>query len=279
MKWKFAAIAFLMAISITRAQDLPMRRWMPTHNRIGLALGIGTVTYQDKNTSPLIYRSRPTSLRLFYNLESDRFLFSVDLDLKLGSTAPKYHPGRILYFQEADYEGNAEDKKFPAGGTLLAGRLGLGAYYKVAAAKESALKLAVGARVSNELFYPQGWTSSGMFNALSLGPEMLTQYRANDHHSFSASVRLPMTALLARLPYDNTVSSPNKTQTGGFFSRSQWVGLKKFAAPTLTLGYNYQFNPHWGAGLNYELGWYRIEQPQTMKAVNSSFLANFYHQF
>lgn len=279
MKWKFAAIAFWMAITITRAQDGLPRQWMPAHSRIGLALGISTVTYQDKNASPLIYRSRPKNLRLFYCLESDHFLFAVDLDLKLGGTAPKYHPDRTLYFQEEDYEGKAEEKKFPAGGALLAGRLSVGAYYKISPELDAPFKVAAGARLSEELFYPQGWTSAGLFNALSLSPEVRAQYRMNDRHVFAAAARLPVAALVARLPYDNTVSMPGKTQLGGFLGRTRWAGISRFAAPAFSLGYNVQLNSSWGAGLNYDFGWHRIEQPRTMKAVSNSILANFYHQF
>ncbi len=279
MKWNFLVIALLMTPLITRAQDTEMRRWMPTQNRIGLALGIGNVTYLDKNTSPLIYRSKPKNLRLFYNLESGRFLFSLDLDLKMGGASPKYHPGRTLFFQEQDDEGNSEDKKFPAGGTLLSGRLSLGAYYKIPSTQASTFMVAAGGRIMNELFYPQGWTSAGMFNALSISPEAWIQHRVNDHHAFTAGARLPVAALLTRLPYDNTVSTTGKTPAGGFFDKSQWAGPRKFLAPAISLGYQYQFNDRWGAGLNYDFNWYQIRQSQTMKAMNHSFLANFYHQF
>jgi hypothetical protein len=261
------------------AQDYENRPWMPLENRIGLALGIGSVTYLDKNSSPLVYQSRPKNLRIFYNLESTTFLFSVDLDMRLGSNAPKYHADRTLFFQEEDYKGNKEDKKFPAGGSLMAGRISLGAYYKISSTQESTFKVAVGGRIMNELFYPQGWNTGGMFNALSFSPEALTQHRVNEHHQFSASIRIPVVARLSRLPYDNTVSAPEKNQVEGFFRNSSWVSPSKFLAPAMTLGYNYQINTRWGAGLNYEFGWYNIQTPQQMKAVSHSLLANFHHQF
>lgn len=278
MKWNFLAVA-LFTLTIIRAQDYQKRPWMPLENRVGLALGIGSVTYLDKNTSPLVYQSRPKNLRLFYNLESNRFLFSVDVDLKLGSTSPKYHSGRTLFFRELDYKGKDEEKKFPAGGSFLAGKISLGAFYKIASTQESTFKVAVGGRVMNELFYPQGWTTAGLFNALSFSPEAWTQHRIDDRHSLTALVRLPLITRLTRLPYDNTVSAPNQNLVGGFFKHSQWVGLSKFLSPAFGLGYNYQINQKWGAGLNYEWSWYNIRTPQTMKAVNQSLLASFHHQF
>jgi hypothetical protein len=279
MKLTLTIAALLITGFAANAQDYAARPWMPLESRIGLALGIGSITYLDKNSSPLVYQSRPKNLRIFYNLESNTFLFSVDLDVKMGSNSPKYHQDRTLLFQEEDYKGNQEDKKFPAGGSFLAGRISLGGYYKISSTQESTFKIAVGGRIMNELFYPQGWNTGGLFNALSFSPEALTQHRVNEHHQFSASVRIPLIARISRLPYDNTVSKPDKNQAQGFFHNSSWVGPSKFLAPAITLGYNYQINTRWGAGLNYELGWYNIQTPQPMKAIGQSILANFHHQF
>jgi hypothetical protein len=279
MKLIFTYAVILMTGVSALAQDYDKRPWMPLESRIGLAMGIGSVTYLDRNSSPLVYQSRPKNLRIFYNLESNTFLFSFDLDVRMGGNTPKYHADRTLFFQEEDYKGNKEDKKFPAGGSLLAGRISLGAYYKILSTQESTFKVAVGGRFMNELFYPQGWNTGGMFNALSFSPEAVTQHRVNEHHQFTASVRIPMVARLTRLPYDNTVSAPDKNQVQGFFRNSNWTAPSKFLAPAITLGYNYQINTRWGAGLNYEWGWYNIQTPQPMKAMSHSLLANFHHQF
>lgn len=278
MNLKLITFLCLAETAVAQAQDYEKRPWMPLENRIGLALGIGSVTYLDKNTSPLIYRSQPRNVRLFYNLETNHFLFSMDLDMRVGGNGPKYHPNRTLFFEEEDYTGKKEEKKFPAGGSLMAGRLSLGAFYKISSTQESTFKIAVGGRLTNELFYPQGWTVSGLFNALSLAPEAIAQHRVDHHHSFTANLRIPLVTLLARAPYDNTVSVPGKTMVGGFLSRADWAGPRKYFAPAIGLGYNYQINPKWGAGLNYEFGWHAISPAQTFRAVSQAFLANFYHQ-
>jgi hypothetical protein len=278
MNWKFITMMWLAVAGIAEAQDYEKRPWMPLENRIGLAMGIGSVTYLDRNASPLIYRSQPKNLRLFYNLETNDFLFSVDLDFKVGGTTSKYHSGRTLYFQEEDYTGHEDEKKFPAGGTFMAGKISLGAFYKIASTQESTFKVAVGGRIMNEMFYPQGWTISGLFNAFSLSPEAVAQHRVDEHHSFTASLRIPVVALLTRPPYHNTVSVPDESLSAGFFTNAKWVGPKKFLAPALGVGYNYQINQKWGAGLTYELGWYKVTEPQSFRALSQSVLANFYHQ-
>ncbi len=275
--WTLATI--FTSLLTAYSQDYKARAWMPLESRIGLAVGIGSITYLDKNSSPLIYQSRPKNVRLFYNLENKNFLFSIDLDAKIGSTAPKYHKDRTLYFQEEDYKGKTDNKKFPAGGSFRAGRISVGAYYKISSTQESTFKVAVGGRIMNELFYPEGWTSGGIFNALSFSPEAWIQHRIDEHHSFITNVRIPIAARITRLPYDNTVSAPNQNQLNGFFRNSNWVGPSRFLAPAISLGYNYQINTRWGAGLNYELNWYSIQKSQSMKALSQSLLANFYHQF
>jgi hypothetical protein len=273
------ALATLLIAGFAQAQDLENKPWMPLENRIGLALGIGSVTYLDKNSSPLVYRSRPKNLRLFYNLEGNTFLLSIDLDAKMGGNGPKYHNDRTLFFQEEDYKGNTEDKKFPAGGSLLAGRISVGAYYKIPSTQQSTVKVAAGGRIMSEMFYPQGWNSGGMYNALSFSPEVWTHLRVNEQHQFTAAVRIPVVTRLSRLPYDNTVSAPDKNQVQGFFSNSTWASPATFLAPAMTLGYNYEVNARWGAGLNYDLGWYGIQTPQPMKALSHAILANIHHQF
>ncbi len=278
MKWKFLILINLSALAVW-GQDYQKRPWMPLENRIGLALGIGSITYLDKNASPLVYQSKPKNVRLFYNLESNHFLFSIDLDVKIGGTTAKHHANRTLYFQEQDYKGKNEDKKFPAGGSLLAGRISLGAFYKISSTQESTFKVAVGGRVMNELFYPQGWTTAGLFNALSLSPEAWTQHKIDEHHSFTAAVRIPIITRLTRLPYDGTVSSPNENLLGGFFKNSTWVGPSKFLSPAFDVAYNYQINQRWGAGIRYEWSGYAIRTAQTMKATNQSVLASLHHQF
>jgi hypothetical protein len=278
MKLTLTLSALLITI-LAHAQESQNNPWMSLENRIGLALGIGSVKYVDKNSSPLNYQTRPKIVRLFYNLESNTFLFSVDLEAKVGSNSARDTKKRTIYFQEEDYKGNKNDKKFPVGGSFMAGRISLGAYYKISSTQESTFRVAVGGRIMNELFYPQGWTSGGMFNALSLSPEVWTQHRVNDDHQFTALIRIPIVARLSRLPYDNTVSAPDHTQVQGFFRNSSWVTPKKFLAPSLALSYNYQINNGWGTGLNYELSWYNIRTPQQMKALSQSLLANFHHQF
>ena len=49
----------LFVTGLSHAQDYEKRPWMPLENRIGLALGIGSFTYLDKNSSPLVYQSKP----------------------------------------------------------------------------------------------------------------------------------------------------------------------------------------------------------------------------
>lgn len=279
MKKIFTLWLGLLAGGIAVAQSNEKQPWMPLESRIGLALGIGSATYLDKNTSPLIYKSAPKNVRLFYNLESKHFLFSVDLDLKVGGTVAKYQRDRTLYFQEQDYKGKTEDKKFPVGGSFLAGRIGVGMFYKIPSTQQSTFRVAVGGRIMNELWYPQGWTTGGIFNSLSLNPEAWVQHRIDEHHSFAATLRTPLLARLTRLPYDNTVSAPGESTTSGFFRHSRWVSGAKFLAPTASLSYNYQINSRWGAGVTYEWGWYRITTPQTFKATSQSLLASVYHQF
>ena len=278
MKW-VSSFIFILLVHTLFSQSADPQSWLQAKNRIGISLGIGSVAYVDRNVSPLIYQSRPKNLKLYYTREIQNLMFTADLDLKIGGNAPKQFKNRTLYFQEEDYKGNKDEKKFPAGGTFIAGRVSIGAHYKVPATMTNSTRVAAGIRVMNEMFYPQGWTTGGIFNATSLSPEVLVQHRFNNQHNVNASFKLPMLARVTRLPYDNTVSSPNTGTIEGFFKNSSSEGLKHFFNPSFNLNYNYLFASRWGVGLNYDFSYYNIQKSGILKATNQSLLANFFHQF
>src|SRR5687768_3518661 len=84
------------------------RPWMPLESRIGIAIGIGTQTFLDNNTSPLVYRSKPKNLRLFYQLESNDLLVNFDIDVKMGGLKPLTEQDRMLVFEEENYKGEKQ---------------------------------------------------------------------------------------------------------------------------------------------------------------------------
>jgi hypothetical protein len=255
------------------------RPWMPLESRIGIAIGIGTQTFLDNNTSPLVYRSKPKNLRLFYQLESNDLLVNFDIDVKMGGLKPLTDQDRMLVFEEENYKGEKQTKKFPAGGSFLAAKISLGGYYKVKSTQESTFKVAVGLRVANEMFYPQGWTTSGLMNLLSLAPQAITQHRANEYHKFTAAVRLPLIAYITRPPYHNSVSHPNTNQLKGFFSNSQWSGIGEFTAPEVSFAYDYQLSTRLGTGVTYDINWYQVTTESKFRAMSQFVRASIYNQF
>jgi hypothetical protein len=272
-------LIFLSIASLRVNAQEDQRPWMPRENRIGISVGIGTHTYLDQNTSPLIYQSKPKNVRVFYQLESNDMLLTFDIDVKMGATKPKHQQNRMLLFEEENYKGEKETKKFSAGGSFLGGKVSLGAFYKIKSTQESTFKVAAGLSVTNELFYPQGWTSSGMMNALSFAPKAVVQHRINAHNKLTASMRLPLVARVTRLPYHNSVSYPNSGQVSGFFKNSVWTGPEKFIAPEVSMGYEFLFSNRWGTGLTYDLNWYNVRTENHYKALSQFFRASVYHQF
>jgi hypothetical protein len=255
------------------------RPWMSRENRIGISVGIGTHTFLDQNTSPLIYQSKPKNVRLFYQLESKDVLVTVDIDVKMGALKPKHQQNRTLLFEEENYKGEKETKKFPAGGSFLGAKVSVGGFYKLKSTQESTFKVVAGLSVTNEMFYPQGWTSSGLLNALSFAPKAIVQHRVNAHNKFTTSLRLPLVSRITKLPYHNSVSHPNEGQVSGFFKNSVWAGPEKFIAPELSIAYEFLFSNRWGTGLTYDLNWYNVTTENQFKALSQVVRANVYHQF
>lgn len=255
------------------------RPWMPLENRVGIAVGLGSHTFLDQNSSPLIYQSKPKNVRIFYQLESNNLLFTFDIDVKMGGLQSKYHSDRMLQFDEENYKGAQETKRFPVGGSFLAAKVAIGGFYKIKSTQESTFKVAAGVSISNEMFYPQGWTSTGVMNALTIAPKAITQHRISEHHKLTGSIGLPLLARVTRLPYHNSVSYPGETQLSGFFRNSKWTSLNHFIAPEFSLGYEYLMSNRWGTGLTYDLNWYNVNTENRFKAVSQFFRASVYHQF
>ncbi|RAW02699.1 hypothetical protein [Pseudochryseolinea flava] len=277
LKFKITLLLLCLFWKVSAQETAPP--WMPMQNCIGLAIGLGTVSWLDKNSSPIDYTSKPKHVRLFYNLEVKSMLFTVDFDIKLGGMRAKHLAQRMVYFQEENYKGKKEDKKFPVGASFLAGKLSFGAYYKMKQSASAEFRVAPGIKLSNEMFYPQGWVSSGLFNAISFSPAANVQHRIDAEHDVTATVSLPVATYLARLAYHNTVSAPNKSLIEGFIRNSAWAGLGRFFSPAAELQYHYQFHNHIGTSLTYGFNYYLIEQSQPMRATSHTFLAGIHNQF
>jgi hypothetical protein len=277
LKTKITLLFMMLGLGVMAQEIRPSARGL--EHRLGLAIGLGSVRWLDQNSSPLDYISKPKNVRLFYSLENRSMLVTVDLDVKMGGTRAKYLPGRTVYFQEENYKGKKEDKKFPVGGSFLAGKLSVGAFYKIDDTSSSKIAVAAGVKLSNEMFYPQGWVSSGLFNAISFSPAVYAQHTIDPEQAIVGTFSLPVATYLSRLSYHNTVSAPNKTLMEGFFRNSAWTGAGGFFAPSIELQYRYQFNNHVGSALSYGFNYYSIQQPKSMRATSHAVLGSIYNTF
>jgi hypothetical protein len=268
----------LLLIPLASSGQENRNPWMDRENRIGISIGIGTVTFREKNTSPLVYRSRPPGLRLFYQLETNNTIITADLELKAGPMRPKRFPDRTLVFEEEDYKGNKQIKKFPVRGSFLGARVSVGGYYKIRSTQLSTFKTAAGIRFSNQMAYPQGWTTTGVFNALSIAPAAIVQHEINEDHRLASGLSVPVLTRLTRIPYHGSISYPNTGTTGGFFRNPTWATLPGFIAPSFNLSYDYTFNESFGAGLNYQRDHVFIRGSSPLRYSAQSLSPQFYYQ-
>lgn len=277
---KHALLAFVLLATIAPVKGQEDRRpWMPLENRVGIAFGIGKHTFLDENTSPLVYQSKPKNLRLFYQLESNTVLLSVDIDMRLGTLQPIEPRNRMLVFEEETLQGEKKTKRFPAGGSFLGAKVSLGGYYKIKSTQESTFKVAAGLRIAQEVFYPQGWTVSGLMSAINFAPQAIVQHRINGDHRVTTALRLPVAAYVTRPPYHNSVSYPGVKQVQGFFKNSEWTGIQKYITPELTVSYDFRISDYWGTGITYDFAWYQVETEKRLRAESHALRANIYTQF
>jgi len=272
-------ITLLVSCTIVNAMAQDLLITNPTTYELGVSLGLNQWQTLDKNTSPLAYRSLQKDIGLHFKYFQNHSMVRVGIQGAIGHIKPSNIPGRNVYFQEKDVNGELKTVVVPANGNLLSFRFDIG-YQYIFNPTDKQNRFGMGLNISEELYNPSGFTRPGLMNIASLNPSFYYEHEFSSVHRVHMDAAVPIFALVTRMPYDNTVSLPGKSPIAGLFSKGttsgSWANYKAFA---LNLGYRGKISDSINAGIDYVYQWKSIVQPKTLKMQNNLLLASFLYEF
>ncbi|MFN7116309.1 MAG: hypothetical protein ACK4TA_05880 [Saprospiraceae bacterium] len=244
-------------------------------NSFGFTLGYRQLTLRDQASSALTYRGNLPTLGLNWTRHTSQQIWEANLQGSYGKFFPQSAPSRMVIFLERNLDGSIDTVRVQATGSHLMLKGDVGFYHKQDFNHHSDAFWAVGARVSEELYYPQGFVSPGLTNVAAVSPQVLAGVGNFDKGLFTIGIVVPIAAVVTRLPYHQTVSKPEgPSATRSFFKYHTAVRtLNKHQEVKFRLGYQYQLGNHLSGGFFYEYAWLRDSDPRPLLMRTSTFAA------
>ena len=206
MKRIFALLLFMMVVcTTTQAQ----------RNKFQLGIGYQRTWMVDKQASPLKYQTSEKTFSLGYINKSANALFNIELIGAFGDFFPTGYRNRKFYNPGYNDDGTPKKDSGRLVGTLYNARFNVGYLRKINSgfttighSKLESQRYA-GASLSNQLFYTDNIVRTGWLNSTSL--DAVYQYFGllDQKHSFTFKITIPLFARNSRLPYHNSISSPD----------------------------------------------------------------------
>jgi hypothetical protein len=243
-------------------------------NQFQIGIGYQRTWMVDKQASPLKYQTSERTFSLGYFHTGSKAKFNVQLNGSFGDFFPTGFHNRQLYNPGYNNNGTPKKDSFPFVGTLYNARIKV-AYlkqvsngYSVIGKEKLYSNNYVGASLNNQLFYSDNFVRTGWFNSSSVNPEFEHAAVYNTRHSINIKISIPLFARNTRLPYHNSISSPEGDNgIKSFFKQGSpfgWFG--NFQNIQLDAGYEYSVSNHVGLGMHYFGQWlhYNYEKPITL---------------
>jgi hypothetical protein len=276
MKRIFVLLLFMLVVgTATQAQ----------HNKFQLGIGYQRTWMVDKQASPLKYQTSEKTFSLGYINKSAKAIFNLELNGALGDFFPTGYRNRKFYNPGYNDEGTPKKDSGHLVGTLYNARFNIGYLRKINSgfttighSKLESQRYA-GASLSNQLFYTDNIVRTGWLNSTSLDAVYQHFGLLDQKHSFTIKITLPLFARNTRLPYHNTISSPDESSNlKTFFKQgSRFTSILNFQNIRVNAGYEYALNKRVGLGIHYFGQWlrYQYEKPVTLFQNNISVIASF----
>jgi hypothetical protein len=232
-------------------------------NAFGLRLGFNRMAVLDQNTSSLVYRGNIPMLGFEYQAYEENGYLIGRLQLGHGSFASKSYPGRSISFLSQNVKGETDTVTVPMSGANTLGRLEFGYLQKINPGRQ--VEVAAGGIVSNELFYPQGFTMPGLMNVAALSPALQLSYLTDAKSFFSIGLTMPLVSAVSRSAYHNSVSLPGGSKAGGFFRQGTAVqGFNQHRQMKIAASWHYRVGSRWLAGLHYDFRALKNAKPREL---------------
>ncbi|MBZ5855963.1 hypothetical protein [Flavihumibacter profundi] len=254
------------------------------NNKFQVGIGYQRTWLLDNQASPLKYQSSEKTFLLGYTHTGNTGKFDARLNGAWGNFFPTGFYNRKMYDPGYNPDGTPKSDSGLILGTLYNARIDIGYAWKVNSGysvidnKKLESRNYAGASLSNQLFYSDNIVRNAWMNSSSLNAEFQHDAQYNARHTINIKISIPIFARNTRLPYHNSVSSPDgSSHIQTIFkqgSRMAWFG--NFQSIRLEAGYDYAVNKMFGIGIHYFGQWlhYNYEKPISLFQNNIGITAS-----
>lgn len=235
-------------------------------HRLEISLGYVGTRLVDEAATRLPYYSPGGHLRLRYVGERPRLRWSVALQSGVGPMAPRDFRDRTITFATVDAQGMVDEVVVPMRGLLSTPGVALGVQGKLplgASARSPVLLL--GGALGWDVWFPQGFVTPGLMQALSFQPTVGVRVDLAPKHRLELAASTTVGAYTTRMPYHQTVSLPDHGRVAGLFAQgSRWQSLGSLQRVDLELRYEHRLTRRVSLEARYGLRWLHQALPRDL---------------
>jgi len=247
---------------------------------LGASLGWSRLAVLDRGASDLTYIGHLPTLGLGWELRRGGNIFAVRL--RTGIAGPYYakqYRHREFDLIDSDLHGT-DTIHADARGVVYTGGLAFTYLRRLLRPEGHRPGVALGATLGEDLVYPQGFVTPGLMLAGALSPTFALEQPLGRRGLLTVGVRVPVLAVVSRMPYHGTVSRPERGLLGGFVSqRTEVESLGRFRQVQWSIGLQTRLGRRWLGGLAYE-GIYTYDRdPRPLRSVQHSLLVSIAFDF
>jgi hypothetical protein len=236
----------------------------------GIRLGFKQISLLDRNTSSLIYRASVPVLGFEFRKTKGSGYFLADIQSGRGAFFPKKYPDRQINFLEEDVSGEVKSVMVPMRGTTSIAHLKLGYLHRVNHGENADWYL--GAIMSDEMSYQQGFVTPGLMNIASASPITEVRIHPGNRTFVNLSVAIPIASLTTRSAYHNSVSLPTTKKFAGFWANgTRFESLSQHRQINISASVYRHLGDHFQAGFQYQFAALKNQYPRVLKKMENEF--------
>lgn len=236
---------------------------------IGLVRGVNKL--HDWQASPMQYFTNYNGLKGDYKRITSKNLWHFGFEAGLGDMVSPALGKRQFRFDEGD-------ETFYLVPTMYKGLL-YAQYLRQISNQTNQLSY-LGIKIQDSFFYADGLAMNiWSMNLLEISAKYSYIKKFGRRHQLEGNISLPILASVARMPFSNVVSQPDKSQSRAFLEGAEWGFLGKYVHPEIEISYQYKISKRNALRFNYRYQWLSYDQPLTIRMSDHQIGLAYVYQF
>lgn len=236
-------------------------------NQLGIGLGFQNHLLVDQQKSDLVYTSREYGGGLHYLNRGPRSIYFVQAQVHFGDYFSRDHRDRYLYSETYDIDGNMVRDSVKLRSTLMSTELEFA--YTGLFFRKNGYNLGAGPLLRDLIVFPDN--NVGLLHSLGLYAQLYAGKNIREKHDLELSLAFPFLGLNTRLPWHNTATEPDQSETKAFFRNgTRVVSVHNFQSVLFRFRYAFHIGKHGMIGLAYSYNWLRVPYHQPMRAFTNT---------